>query len=76
MSDGQVGHGKAVREISSDEVMYDDWEIDDDGQEEKEVTVHDLDAVLGYSVDILQLGIYLLLGALVVGLIYIIFPHL
>jgi len=76
MSDRGVWDGTAVKKIRSEEVVYDDWEIDEHGADEEEITVHDVDAVLGYSVDILRLGIYMLLGALVVGLIYVVFPYL
>lgn len=76
MSDRGVWDGTAVKKIRSEEVVYDDWEIDEHGADEEEIAVHDVDAVLGYSVDILRLGIYMLLGALVVGLIYVVFPYL
>lgn len=68
--------GTAVRRIRPQEELYDDWEIEEYGEDEEEITVHDVDAVLGYSVDILQLGIYMLLGALVVGIIYVVFQYL
>ncbi|ADI02841.1 MAG TPA: hypothetical protein GXX39_04735 [Syntrophothermus lipocalidus] len=76
MKDWKIWDGTAVKKITSEEIVHDDWEIGDDGQEEREVTIHDLDGILRYSVDILRLSIYLLLGALVVALIYIIVPYL
>ncbi|ADI02807.1 MAG TPA: hypothetical protein GXX39_09235 [Syntrophothermus lipocalidus] len=76
MSDRGLYDGAAVKKLWEEERYHDDFEIVDSEGEEEEVTVYDVDVVMGYSVDILQLGIYLFLGALVTGVIYTVFQYL
>lgn len=76
MTDRGAYDGTAVKRVRTEEKLYDDFEIEEYGQEDEEITVYDVDTVLGYSVDILKLGMYLLLGALVTGVIYLVFQYL
>lgn len=68
MSKRNVFGGAAVRDLR-DIDLRDDFELDD-FEDDEEISVHDIDGVLGYTVDIFSIGFpYLFLVALFVGLI-------
>jgi hypothetical protein len=69
MAERVLYEGTAAKRLWADEILYDDFEFEDYGREEKEITVYDVDAVLGYTVDILKLGIYLFWSALLIGVV-------
>ncbi|MDH7497487.1 MAG: hypothetical protein QHH05_03455 [Syntrophomonadaceae bacterium] len=78
MTTGGLYDGAAVRKVLDDRKVYDDFEVEDYGldAEEEEITVYDVDVVLGYSTDILKMGIYSVVGALVIGVIFLVVQYL
>lgn len=63
-------YGGAVQVQQLSEInVYDDFELDD--LEQEEITIHDVDNVLGYTVDVLKVGFpFMFLVAFLIGLVY------
>ncbi len=76
MAERVLYEGTAAKRVWVDESLYDDFEVEDYGKEEEEITVYDVDTVLGYTVDILKLGIYLFWSALLIGVVYLTVQYL
>jgi len=63
--------GGTVKKTLQDLDLRDDFELDE-LEEEEEITIYDVDTVLGYTVDIFKIGFpFLFLVALFMGLIMV-----
>lgn len=64
-------YGSAVKKEWQDINIHDDFELNE-LEDEEQITIYDVDNVLGYTVDIFKVGFpFLFLVALFLGLIYI-----
>lgn len=64
-------YGSVVKKEWQDINIHDDFELNE-LEDEEDITIYDIDNVLGYTVDIFKVGFpFLFLVALFLGLIYI-----